>query len=735
MARPKWLLLVAATMFSGCRSVPEAAPPPRAAAYADASSCAPCHAKIWETYKQTGMGRSFARVTGGAVPQGAVFHHKPSGLSYTVSNKDGKLYQRRHQMGFDGKETNAAEKEIHFVLGSGNHSRTYLHRRADGRLIELPLGWYAEKKGYWAMNPGFDRPDHDDFRREINFQCLFCHNGYPAVAAGADDSGTAPVYPETLPEGIDCQRCHGPGAAHVAAMKAGGPSKDTILNPAKLSKERQLEVCMQCHLETTSFRLPGAIVRYDRPLFSYRPGEPLGAYILHFDRAGGAGDRFEIAHAAYRMRQSACFQKSGGAMVCTTCHDPHARGSRYRAACAGCHKQALDGLIAARRHTGEGDCQRCHMPSRRTDDVVHVAMTDHYIQRRPPGRDLLAPREERRETDGNSYRGEVALYYPPNSGEELYTAVAQVRQGANLAGGIPRLEAAIRQHKPAQAEFYFELAEAYRKTGQSDAAIAMYEQAVARKPRLIPAVRGLAATLGRAGRLAQGAEVLKKATGLGVEDAGMWNDLALLQMGLGDAAGARDSLGRALRLNPEYPEAHNNLGGLLVAGGDRAGAEAAFRSAILAQPDLAEARRNLANLLAETRFAEAEYHFRQAIAADAGYALAWFDYGMALARREQFAKAREQFEGAVRADPKMAEAQNALGDMLAMSGNGRGALEAYRKAVEAKPDFAAALVNLAQALVHAGRAPEAKPYLERALRVSADPELQRAASEMLGRMR
>jgi len=33
---------------------------------------------------------------------------------------------------------------------------------------------------------------------------------------------------------------------------------------------------------------------------------------------------------------------------------------------------------------------RCHMPSRRAQDVVHVVMTDHKIQRRPPPGDLTA---------------------------------------------------------------------------------------------------------------------------------------------------------------------------------------------------------------------------------------------------------------------------------------------------------------------------------------------------------
>ena len=54
------------------------------------------------------------------------------------------------------------------------------------------------------------------------------------------------------------------------------------------------------------------------------------------------------------------------------------------------------------------------MPKRRTGDVGHVGMTDHYIQRRKPARDLLAPLAEKMETDDNSYRGPVVLYYPPN---------------------------------------------------------------------------------------------------------------------------------------------------------------------------------------------------------------------------------------------------------------------------------------------------------------------------------
>src|SRR5439155_655056 len=162
--------------------------------------------------------------------------------------------------------------------------------------------------------------------------------------------------------------------------------------------------------------------------FSYRPGEPLGEYALHFDHAAGTGrdDKFEIAHAAYRLRRSACFQKSSGAMVCTTCHNPH--------------------------------------------DVP---------------------------------RGEAAV--------EHYRSVCQGCHGAGL-------EAAIEKYRPAEGEFYFELAEAYGKSGLTDKAIAMYEQALRRKPDFRPAVQRLGVMLGRSGRLSQAAEMLQKALATAPED-------------------------------------------------------------------------------------------------------------------------------------------------------------------------------------------------------------------------
>ena len=362
------------------------------------------------SYALTGMARSFTRLGAGKSWLGTAgrVHHKASDRHYTMLQRDGRFYQRRHEIGFGGTETNTIEVEAHYAIGSGNHAQTFLHRNTDGRLFEMPVSWYSKAggrergkgSGYWAMSPGYDKSAHQDFRRLINGDCLSCHNGYPR--APVTDDGNGPVFTGALPEGIDCQRCHGPGQAHIDAIQSENleAGRQAIVNPGRFDRERQLEACMQCHLESTSGPLPFRIRRYEREPFSYVPGKPLGDYFIHFDHAPGTGreDKFEIAGAAYRLRKSACFQRSE--MTCLTCHDPHdiPRGAaavqRYVAICQSCHKGIHRSGLARWPNVGPGaTCLDCHMPKRRTEDAVHVVMTDHYIQRRRPAADLLAPRD------------------------------------------------------------------------------------------------------------------------------------------------------------------------------------------------------------------------------------------------------------------------------------------------------------------------------------------------------
>ena len=287
--------------------------------YVDGAVCAGCHQDVAETYRKTGMGRSFSLPAAAGMAADFIHAnsilHQPSGLRYTMVQREGEFFERRSEAGFDGKETNVMEERIDYVIGSGNHARTFLHRAPGGQLIELPVSWYSEGSGYWAMSPGYDWKGQKDFGRAITGECMFCHNGYPEGDAGLERS----IFPQALPHGIDCQRCHGPGRAHVEAARSGHAASEqlqsTIVNPARLGRERQLEVCMQCHLETTSHE-PNDQRNFDRSTFSYRPGQPLADFKLYVQPidhdahpGAGANDSFEIAHAAYRLRMSACFEE------------------------------------------------------------------------------------------------------------------------------------------------------------------------------------------------------------------------------------------------------------------------------------------------------------------------------------------------------------------------------------------------------------------------------------------
>jgi hypothetical protein len=156
------------------------------------------------------------------------------------------------------------------------------------------------------------------------------------------------VFSGDLPEGIDCQRCHGPGAKHAGLARTAGAKRDdiraSILNPARLTPALRMDLCMQCHLQPTSGAIPSLMRRFDREPFSYAPGEPLANFMLVFDHKAGTGydDQFEIVNSsAYRLRKSACFLKSNGAMTCTICHDPHgAKPTSYSSACRQCHAAA-----------------------------------------------------------------------------------------------------------------------------------------------------------------------------------------------------------------------------------------------------------------------------------------------------------------------------------------------------------------------------------------------------------
>ncbi len=240
--------LGAAYALAACRtSAPEAAVADDASwTYVGDGACQQCHADLATSYARTGMGRSVSRFDPATAPEqfdaagaGSVVC-ADDGYCYQAFVRGDTLFQRETRPDTPGYERVQAASH---VVGSGHATRSYLMAAGgDGGayLTEMPLTWYVERE-IWALSPGYEQTN-ERFDRPITLDCLTCHDARPGHAPSQN------FYTE-VPLGISCERCHGPGSAHVAAFEAGGePADPKIVNPARLSTDRQLDVCQQCHL-------------------------------------------------------------------------------------------------------------------------------------------------------------------------------------------------------------------------------------------------------------------------------------------------------------------------------------------------------------------------------------------------------------------------------------------------------------------------------------------------------
>ena len=221
-------------------------------------------------------------------------------------------------------------------------------------------------------------------------------------------------------------------------------------------------------------------------------------------QAPGRDDKFEIAGGAYRLRKSACFQRSE--MTCVTCHNPHdvPRGAEaVQALRRGLselpHEHASLGRARASRTSARRDLPRLPYAeaahggcrSRGDDRPLHSAANDRA--RRSAGRS-----HGRTDRGSYAYRGEVVPVLPADAcrrrpENELYLAVAQVQHGSNLTAGIPRLEQRDRAAPPGAPGVLLRARSRVREDGElmtpPSGGAARRSRAT---PRFVPALKELA---------------------------------------------------------------------------------------------------------------------------------------------------------------------------------------------------------------------------------------------------
>jgi predicted CXXCH cytochrome family protein len=488
-----------------------------------------------------------------------------------------------------------------------------------------------------------------------------------------------------------------------------------LVNPAKLSFDGRMEVCMQCHLEPTGGDIAAKLQRFERGPFSYVAGEPLVDFAIFFDYAPGRrDDRFEGVGAAYQFRKSRCFLESGRKLDCMSCHDPHdvPRGAaalrQYSRVCLRCHASSSHPPDVS---ATAADCITCHMPKRRDEDAPHMVFTDHRIQRRAPANPLA----EFAERPPELYRGEVVPYYPLPLAQTpeiaLYRAVAQVGTGNNVEAGLPELVRAIDLVKPREPEFYMILGDGWKSLGKTAEAAAAYREALRVKPDCVRAMRALAVV-----DPAHAEEILARAVQVAPEDPQSWLRYGVLTK-------SAERIQKAITLNPWFRDQSRQLA-------EVSGSESALADALRADPFDDDAWDIGGRILTERgRFPEAFFDFERAIRiAPSGQHL--FDYALGLVRADRFDEAQVQAERAAHADLAMSEPHELLGGLYSRRNELTAAAGEYMAALVLKPDLWSVHLRLGFVLVSQGDRPGAETHF-RAAAQGADKEAARQAAEAL----
>lgn len=349
--------------------------------YTGIESCQSCHQRIYQSYIETGMGKSMYRPDRNQIierfGENEVVYDPQKDFHYLALWKGDQMFIQEFRLA--SRDTvYFREEKVDYVVGSGNQTRSYLLER-QGYLYEHPITWYVERQ-IWDLSPGYE-VKNSRFSREIGVECLACHTGKIDYVEGSKNR-----YHE-LSLGIDCEKCHGPGEAHIRLIQQGqlidvGEEIDySIVNPAKLPIDQQFDVCQQCHLQ-------GVNVELENRALAYRPAMRLNESRQVFIQEDADVDAFGIASHAERLRASNCFVGSKGELSCTTCHNPHKSihitdQSVYIRQCQHCHhdnKEKLCSASAVEQQSMQGDCISCHMPKGGTSDIPHVSFHDHKIR-------------------------------------------------------------------------------------------------------------------------------------------------------------------------------------------------------------------------------------------------------------------------------------------------------------------------------------------------------------------
>ena len=337
--------------------------PPPADAYAGDAACAECHATEAKTYFGTPHSRDSSEasrktILGDFTPGKNVLRTANPDLIFAMIDAPDGFYESAVNIQDPQNLTGQAEK-FDIVIGSGRRGQTYLYWRGNA-LFELPVTYWTETHE-WINSPGYV-DGKVDFNRPIYPRCLECH----ATTFQTAGPPANQYVKDSLVLGIGCEKCHGPGAEHVRRERGPHPPQDgspdiAIVNPARLARDRQMDLCGLCHA--------GAGVPLTASQ-SFRPGDDLARYVaITVPPIDAPVDVHGNQKQA--LERSKCF--TSGTLTCSTCHNVHQRQETpdsFSVHCLTCHTVHACGRFKEMGESIRTKCVDCHMPEGRSQALT-----------------------------------------------------------------------------------------------------------------------------------------------------------------------------------------------------------------------------------------------------------------------------------------------------------------------------------------------------------------------------
>ncbi len=329
-ARTVPMLALLATLTTGCQAGPVLA-------------CASCHPVQAAKQPATPMGHAMETVGEcNILKTHPVLTFKAGKYSYRIERQGS---QSQYSV-TDGVQTFTVP--IGWAFGLGRAGQTYVFEK-DGQFYESRVSFYKEIEGLDLTMGAINQAPLDllqaagrEMGKQDSARCFHCHSSNSGEGLHLDLTNLVP--------GVQCERCHGSVADHLAGFKTGQVAAMKKVTDG--TAEQTNIFCGGCH----------------RTWDEIATGPKLGIASVRFQ--------------PYRITNSKCYDSADARISCVACHDPHqplnVDEASYDSKCLACHAAGAN-PAAHLCKVSKNNCASCHMPQIDMPGSHH-SFTDHQIR-------------------------------------------------------------------------------------------------------------------------------------------------------------------------------------------------------------------------------------------------------------------------------------------------------------------------------------------------------------------